>query len=207
MLGWIYDKQQASPLSLKATCALHYFRLAAQRRAEARQAGQPLPDPPAPAGHGEMQPARRGCLAGTGVAFISHRGEVFPCGYLPVEAGDVLEDDFADIWRFSPVFAELRDPARLRGKCGACEFKTLCGGCRARAHAQSGDYLGEEPASPTCPAGPAARRSECRAAWRACPELHEGPRNADRHDELGAPTDPTVIAPRLQASRWHSTSG
>jgi radical SAM protein with 4Fe4S-binding SPASM domain len=92
-----------------------------------------------------MNAATKGCLAGTGVAFISHRGEVFPCGYLPVEAGHVRKQTFQDIWENSKLFAELRDPNLLGGKCGACEFKALCGGCRARAYGMTGDYLAEEP--------------------------------------------------------------
>jgi radical SAM protein with 4Fe4S-binding SPASM domain len=88
---------------------------------------------------------RRGCLAGSGIGFISHRGEVFPCGYLPVKAGDARQESFASIWESAAIFAELRDPNRLEGKCGACEYRMICGGCRARAFGQSGHYLGEEP--------------------------------------------------------------
>lgn len=88
---------------------------------------------------------RRGCLAGTGICFISHRGEVFPCGYLPIKAGDIREQPFHEIWEAAPIFAELRDPERLMGKCGACEYRVVCGGCRARAFGQTGHYLHEEP--------------------------------------------------------------
>ncbi|HLB89571.1 MAG TPA: SPASM domain-containing protein [Terriglobales bacterium] len=84
-------------------------------------------------------------MAGTGVCFISHEGEVFPCGYLPVIAGDLRKQRFAEIWQNSAVFAELRDTGNLKGKCGCCEFRNICMGCRARAFAASGDYLDEEP--------------------------------------------------------------
>ena len=87
----------------------------------------------------------KGCLAGTGVCFVSHKGEVFPCGYLPVKAGSVLEQDVADIWRSSAVFQRLRQPDLLTGKCGRCGFKGVCGGCRARAFHEFGDYLAAEP--------------------------------------------------------------
>ena len=87
----------------------------------------------------------RGCLAGTGVCFVNHRGDVFPCGYLPVSAGSVREENLADIWQQAPIFQALRDPDLLKGNCGACEFKQVCGGCRARAYGTSGDYLAEEP--------------------------------------------------------------
>ena len=81
-----------------------------------------------------MNAATKGCLAGTGVCFVSHRGEVFPCGYLPVEAGHVRATSFQQIWQHSPLFDELRNPNALSGKCGLCEFKKVCGGCRARAY-------------------------------------------------------------------------
>ena len=84
-------------------------------------------------------------IAGMAVCFISHKGEVFPCGYLPVEAGHIRRERFADIWNRSLVFTRLRDPDLLGGKCGPCEFKTVCAGCRARAYTTTGDFLAEEP--------------------------------------------------------------
>jgi len=97
-------------------------------------------------GHPEgMHAVTKGCLAGTGVCFISHQGEVYPCGYLPVLAGDLRRQSFADIWENSAVFQQLRDTENLKGKCGRCEFRNICMGCRARAYAATGDYLDEEP--------------------------------------------------------------
>ena len=93
----------------------------------------------------DMNAVTKGCLAGTGVCFISHRGEVYPCGYLPVVAGDLNEQTFAEIWEKAPVFQQLRNTDNLKGKCGYCEFRNVCMGCRARAFAASGDYLDEEP--------------------------------------------------------------
>lgn len=99
-----------------------------------------------PAGHpNDMNAMTKGCLAGTGVCFISHEGEVFPCGYLPAIAGDLRREKFADIWADAKVFNELRDTGNLKGKCGCCEFRNVCMGCRARAYAATGDYLDEEP--------------------------------------------------------------
>ncbi|HEY1265338.1 MAG TPA: radical SAM protein [Terriglobales bacterium] len=92
-----------------------------------------------------MNAATKGCLAGTGVCFISHEGEVFPCGYLPVIAGDLRKQTFAEIWEHAGVFEQLRDNDNLKGKCGCCEFRNVCMGCRARAYAANGDFLGEEP--------------------------------------------------------------
>jgi radical SAM protein with 4Fe4S-binding SPASM domain len=97
-------------------------------------------------GHPEgMHAMTKGCLAGTGVCFISHEGEVFPCGYLPAIAGDLRRQSFADVWENSVVFNQLRDTDNLKGKCGCCEFRNICMGCRARAYAATGDYLDEEP--------------------------------------------------------------
>jgi AdoMet-dependent heme synthase len=103
-----------------------------------------------PGGHAgghpsDMNAMTKGCLAGTGVCFISHEGEVYPCGYLPVIAGDLRKQRFAEIWESSEVFSQLRDTGNLKGKCGCCEFRNICMGCRARAFAASGDYLDEEP--------------------------------------------------------------
>jgi radical SAM protein with 4Fe4S-binding SPASM domain len=99
-----------------------------------------------PGGHpSDMNAMTKGCLAGTGVCFVSHEGEVYPCGYLPVIAGDLRKQTFADIWDNSEVFHALRDTGNLKGKCGCCEFRNLCMGCRARAFAANGDYMSEEP--------------------------------------------------------------
>jgi radical SAM protein with 4Fe4S-binding SPASM domain len=93
----------------------------------------------------DMNAMTKGCLAGTAVCFISHQGEVYPCGYLPALAGDLKKQLFADIWENSVVFNELRDTSNLKGKCGCCEFRNICMGCRARAFAATGNYLDEEP--------------------------------------------------------------
>src|SRR6516225_3730639 len=99
-----------------------------------------------PGGHpSDLNAMTKGCLAGTGVCFISHEGEVYPCGYLPVIAGDLRKQTFADIWENSRVFHQLRDTSQLKGKCGCCEFRNVCMGCRARAYAATGDFMDEEP--------------------------------------------------------------
>jgi radical SAM protein with 4Fe4S-binding SPASM domain len=128
---------------------------------------------PGHSGHpGGLNAMTKGCLAGTGVCFISHEGEVYPCGYLPVLAGDLRRQTFAEIWEKSLVFEQLRDTGNLKGKCGCCEFRNICMGCRARAFAASGDFLDEEPfcvyqprsgekAAETKAARPAATGSHC----------------------------------------------
>lgn len=137
VLNWFYDKTKEVKIGLKATCAPHYFRIMRQRAA---QEGMAI----TPETHG-FEAMTKGCLAGTGVCFVSHKGEVFPCGYLPVEAGNVRDTPFPEIWRDSELFKVLRNESLLEGKCGPCEFKSVCGGCRARAYAETGNYLTEEP--------------------------------------------------------------
>ncbi len=103
-----------------------------------------------PGGHGGP---RGGCLAGTGVCFVSHAGKVYGCGYMPLEAGDLRVESLSRIWQQSRLFNELRNVDDLKGKCGMCEFKRVCGGCRARAYAVTGDHLAEEPFCVYRPAG------------------------------------------------------
>ena len=136
-LNWFYDQRETTSLQLKATCAPHYYRILRQR---SKEEGKSVTFQT----HG-MDAVTRGCLAGTGFCFISHVGIVQTCGFLSVDCGDVTKRSFADIWRDSDVFTTLRDFANLKGKCGDCEFKRVCGGCRARAFEATGDYLAEEP--------------------------------------------------------------
>ncbi|MCL5046228.1 MAG: heme b synthase [Actinobacteria bacterium] len=137
VLNWFYDNARKAKIEFKPTCAPHYFRIMRQR---ARQEGIEI----TPQTHG-MNAMTKGCLAGSAVCFVSHLGQVQPCGYLPVAAGNVRQRPFHEIWEDSEVFAKLRDPGLLGGKCGACEYKMVCEGCRARAFAETGDYLAEEP--------------------------------------------------------------
>jgi len=137
ILNWLYVKDVAGPLRVKATCAPHYMRIWMQRR---RQEGRPIQR-----GDGHMYRMSRGCLAGTEIVFVSHRGQVFPCGYLPVPAGDLRKQSFQEIWNDAEVLKAFRDPLKLHGKCGTCEYIRVCLGCRARAYAATGDILAEEP--------------------------------------------------------------
>ncbi len=137
VLHWFYDKHKEVDINLKATCAPHYFRIMRQR---AKEEGIKI----TPQTHG-LESMTKGCLGGSGFCFISYKGEVHPCGYLPALAGDIRQQPFKDIWFESKVFKDLRDPDLLKGKCGKCEYRKVCSGCRARAYAATGDYLGEEP--------------------------------------------------------------
>jgi heme b synthase len=136
-LNWFYDQRDKTPLQLKATCAPHYYRILRQRaHAEGKTVSFES--------HG-LDAVTRGCLAGTGFCFISHVGRVQTCGFLDVTCGNIREESFKDVWENSRVFNELREFSNLTGKCGACEYKRVCGGCRARAYEATGSYLAEEP--------------------------------------------------------------
>ena len=136
-LNWFYDQRDKTSLELKATCAPHYYRIIRQR-AKAEDKSVTFKT------HG-LDAATRGCLGGIGFCFVSHRGNVQPCGFLTQDCGNVKKRSFADIWKNSEVFAALRDYDKLQGKCGHCEFKRVCGGCRARAYEATGNMLTEEP--------------------------------------------------------------
>ena len=122
MLRQIEREMDRRRLEVQVTCAPQYARL--KRPGHGRGSG--------------------GCLAGRRFVFVSRKGEVYPCGYLPLRVGSVREKNFIEIWENSPELQALRE-GRLRGKCGRCEFSRSCGGCRARAYYYSGDYLAEEP--------------------------------------------------------------
>lgn len=136
-LHWFYQQQDNVPLQLKATCAPQYYRIIRQ---EASSKGQKVNTKTF-----GLDAVTRGCLAGISYCFISHEGIVQPCGYLELNSGDLRESPFSQIWNNSPVFTDLRDFSKYKGKCGRCEFITICGGCRARAYEVYGDYLSEEP--------------------------------------------------------------
>ena len=136
-LHWFYEQRERVPLQLKATCAPHFYRIFRQR---SRKEGKEI----ALQSHG-LDAMTRGCLGGISFCFISHTGEVQPCGYLEVDCGKVREEPFHKIWASSKVFTDLRNTDGYKGKCGRCEFRKVCGGCRARAYEASGDYMAEEP--------------------------------------------------------------
>lgn len=137
ILYWFYQQQGNVPLQLKATCAPQYYRI---MRQEAHFKGNKVNSKTY-----ELDAVTRGCLAGISYCFISNEGIVQPCGYLELNSGDLKEFTFPDIWKESSIFADLRDLSKYKGKCGRCEYITVCGGCRARAYAAHGDYLSEEP--------------------------------------------------------------
>ncbi len=135
-LRWVREKSQTYPLELRPICAPQYYRVAEEMDAAESARG----------GDEKKSSARRlGCLAGINICFITHKGEIYPCGYLPVGVGNVKDQKVSDIWAGSEAFVQLRDFDQLAGKCGACSYKTVCGGCRARGYFEQGSILAEEP--------------------------------------------------------------
>jgi radical SAM protein len=145
----LHQTAQRALFDIKSTEAQHYRRYLLQRRTEARRQhslpGERLPQlMPAMTADG-IGRAPQGINDGKGFVFISHRGEVFPSGFLPLSGGNIRQESLAKIYRESPLFVALRDSANLQGKCGHCEFREVCGGSRARAYAVSGSPFAEEP--------------------------------------------------------------
>jgi radical SAM protein len=164
VMNWLYDAGKL--LSVKTTEGHHFKRVVIQRTILDQLGVDPVPamglgdtyqrlrahfDQVADPGNGryvEEDRIRRTPMhinAGNGFVFISRRGEVVPSGFMPITAGNVKETSLIDIYRSSPLFHDLRSPDRLEGRCGRCEFRTVCGGSRSRAYAVTGNPLGEEP--------------------------------------------------------------
>lgn len=153
----LYDLSKRLPMRIRTTAAPHYRRYVTQQITAGRRQGE-KPSRPAP-------PLNRGITDGRGIVFVSHTGDVYPSGFLPIPAGNVRRTPLPDLYRAAPLFRLLRDSDRLGGKCGACEFRNLCGGSRARAFAAHGDVMAEDPC---CAYEP--RRNEMSIPRRPPPE-------------------------------------
>ena len=146
----MYDLSKTAPFDIKSTAAPQYRRVILQRQVAERRAGKRSERPePLTAGVGfslaDGVGRAKGVNDGDGFLFISHVGAIYPSGFLPIAAGNVRKDDVVEVYRHSPLFVALRDRSRLKGKCGVCEYRDVCGGSRARAYAVTGDYLEAEP--------------------------------------------------------------
>lgn len=133
VLEWLHGVSDQHSFAVKTTEAPHYRRVGAQTGAGGSRRG--------------------GVTAGDGFVFVSHTGEVYPSGFLPLSAGDVRDESVVDIYRDSDLFQRLRDKDSLKGKCGACDYRALCGGSRSRAYATTGDPLGSDPLCAYVPDG------------------------------------------------------
>lgn len=155
VFGKIYELSQRVSFQIKTTEAMHYRRYLLQHNLQERKMGHGHHaaavaeyEPGAPQADAQTRThgwATRRVNDGKGFMFISHVGNVYPSGFLPIHAGNVREQGLAEIYRNAPIFKALRDTGRLVGKCGACEYKEICGGSRARAYALTGDPLAQEP--------------------------------------------------------------
>ena len=131
----LWNQSQRQPYGIKTTEAPHYRRFVLQR------GGDPL----ASAHPGRQRRAPLGVGDGKGIMFVSHTGEIYPAGFLPLQCGRFPDDSVVDTYQNHPTFRSLRDPARFKGKCGVCEYRDVCGGSRSRAYAVFGDPLASEP--------------------------------------------------------------
>lgn len=136
-LRWLANNARRWPFTVTTTEAPHYRRVVLQRMRAAGRSGQEIHASPLARGFGMRD--------GNGIMFIAANGDVTPSGFLPLVAGNVRAEDPIQVYRDSPLFRALRRPDLLRGRCGACEYRWICGGSRARAWAASGDVLGEDP--------------------------------------------------------------
>ena len=159
----LYDLSKSAPFDIKSTAAPHYRRVVMQRQVAERRAGARDGAPaPLTAGVGfslgdGVGRAAKGVNDGDGFLFVSHRGDIYPSGFLPKSAGNVRTEDLVDVYRTHDLFRSLRDRDQLKGKCGVCEFRSVCGGSRARAYAMTGDPLEADPLCAYIP--PAWQRS------------------------------------------------
>jgi radical SAM protein len=140
----LHRVQRHASFVVKVTEAPHYRRHVAERETEC---GGALPRllQRAEGPGGTVGLAPRGVNAGNGFAFVSHTGDVYPSGFLPLRAANVREEPLADTYRDSSLFRALRDPDRLLGRCGRCEYRRICGGSRSRAFALTGNWLATDP--------------------------------------------------------------
>jgi AdoMet-dependent heme synthase len=146
----MYDLSKTAAFDIKSTAAPQYRRVVLQRQVEERRARErTLPPDPLTAGIGfslaDGVGRSKGVNDGNGFVFINHVGDIYPSGFLPIETGNVRTDDLVEVYRDHWLFRALRDPDRLKGKCGVCEYRSVCGGSRARAYAVTGDPLEAEP--------------------------------------------------------------
>ncbi len=146
VFNWLYDLSKNAPFDIKGTAAPMYRRVAIERK-KAEAAGKPVTFQGAGFQYADgLNRPTKGVNDGNGFLFISHIGEIQPSGFLPLTAGNVRTDDIVEIYRHSRLFTDLRDYSQLKGVCGTCQYKDVCGGQRGRAYGITGDYMESDPA-------------------------------------------------------------
>ncbi len=147
VFNWLYELSQQAPFDIKATAAPMYRRVAIQRKKEESTKGQRVTFQGAGFQYADgLNRPTKGVNDGNGFLFISHLGQIMPSGFLPINCGNVRELDIVDVYRNHAVFRDLRNYDRLKGKCGVCDFRDVCGGQRGRAYGVTGDYMETDPA-------------------------------------------------------------
>lgn len=139
ILEWHYEmEKQEDELLIRPTCMPHYYRIRFEHKKKEhdREKARSLTFSPG---------GSKGCLAGQTIALLDVDGNVLPCSYLPLSAGNVYQKSFREIWSTSTLFDDLRNFSAYKGRCGSCEYIKICGGCRARAYMINNDYMAEEP--------------------------------------------------------------
>lgn len=139
ILNWHFHQElDETEMLMRPTCAPHYYRISLQKAKEEKIKYKRRSLTFSTGGG-------KGCIAGQSIALISQHGDVQPCSYFPMSAGNVKEKSFKEIWENSVLLRNLRDFSKYKGRCGSCEYLNVCGGCRARADVVYEDYLEEEP--------------------------------------------------------------
>jgi AdoMet-dependent heme synthase len=147
VFNWLYNLSQQAPFDIKATAAPMYRRVAIQRKKAESTTGQPVTFQGAGFQYADgLNRPTKGVNDGNGFLFISHLGQIMPSGFLPIDCGNVRELDIVDVYRNHAVFKDLRNYEQLKGKCGVCDFRDVCGGQRGRAYGVTGDYMETDPA-------------------------------------------------------------
>jgi radical SAM protein len=145
--NWLYDLSKNAPFDIKSTAAPMYRRVAIERKRAEQGGDKPVTFQGAGFQYADgLNRPTRGVNDGNGFLFISHVGDIQPSGFLPVTAGNVRTDDVIDVYRHSQIFTDLRTPDKIKGRCGICEYRDVCGGQRGRAYGLTGDYLESDPA-------------------------------------------------------------
>lgn len=154
IFNWLYDLSKDAPFDIKGTAAPMYRRVAIERKRAEAQAGENVTFQGAGFQYDDgLNRPTKGVNDGNGFLFISHTGSIEPSGFLPLSAGNVRDDDIVQVYREHPIFKNLRDPNKLKGRCGICEYQDVCGGQRGRAYGVTGDYLETDPACVYQPEG------------------------------------------------------
>ncbi len=143
IMDWVLDLVPNAPFAVKTTEAPSYRRVAINKM---RDSGMAAPDMKKTAVYRGFQ-----VRDGHGIVFVSHLGDIYPSGFLPLHCGSVRTDSLANVYRNSEIFRALHTPSQFHGKCGVCEYSHICGGSRARAFAHTGDALGSDPFCPYQP--------------------------------------------------------